>query len=54
VQGFRGGLVFKDHGLCLALNARLESNKEEEDEEGGAAGKVDCEGQVLDASALGH
>ena len=29
VQRSRGGLVFKAHGLCLSLNSRLESNKEE-------------------------
>ena len=32
VQRFRGGLVFKAHRLCVSLNARLESNKEEEEE----------------------
>jgi len=26
----RGGLVFKAHGLCVSLNSRLESTKEEE------------------------
>ena len=26
---FRGGLVFKAHRLCVSLNSRLESNKEE-------------------------
>jgi len=30
VQGFRGGLVFKAHRLCVPLNSRLESNNEEE------------------------
>ena len=25
-----GGLVFKAHNLCVSLNSRLESNKEEE------------------------
>jgi len=30
VQRFRGGLVFKVHRLCVSLNSRLESNKEEE------------------------
>ena len=30
VQRFRGGLVFKAHRLCVSLNARLESSKEEE------------------------
>jgi len=27
---FRGGLVFKAHRLCVSLNFRIESNKEEE------------------------
>ena len=27
---FRGGLIFKAHGLCVSLNSRLESNEEEE------------------------
>ena len=31
VQRFRGGLVFKPHRLCVSLNSRLESNKEEAD-----------------------
>jgi len=31
VQRFRGGLVFKAQRLCVSLNSRLESNKEEED-----------------------
>ena len=31
VQQFGGGLVFKDHRLCVSLNSTLESNKEEED-----------------------
>ena len=30
MQRFRGGLVFKAHRLYALLNARLESNKEEE------------------------
>ena len=30
VQWFRGGLVFKAHRLCVSLNSRLGSNKEEE------------------------
>jgi len=30
VKRFRGGLVFKAHRLCVSLNSRLESNKEEE------------------------
>jgi len=29
VQRFRGGLVVKAHRLCVSLNSRLESNKEE-------------------------
>ena len=29
-QRFRGGLVVKAHRLCVSLNSRLESNKEEE------------------------
>jgi len=32
VQRFRGGLVFKAHRLCVSLNSRLESNKEEEED----------------------
>ena len=27
----RGGLVFEAHRLCVSLNSRLESNKEEEE-----------------------
>jgi len=30
-QRFRVGLVFKAHRLCVSLNSRLESNKEEEE-----------------------
>ena len=30
VQRFRGGLAFKAHSLCVSLNSRLESTKEEE------------------------
>jgi len=33
VQRFRGGLVLKAHRLCVSLNSRLESNKEEEEHE---------------------
>ena len=29
MKRFRGGLVFKAHTLCVSLNSRLESNKEE-------------------------
>ena len=32
MKRFRGGLVFKAHRLCVSLNSRLESNKEEEKE----------------------
>jgi len=35
---FRGGLVFKARRLCVSLNSRLESNKEEEEEEGSLGG----------------
>ena len=31
MQRFRGGLVFKAHRLCVALNSGLESNKEEKE-----------------------
>ena len=31
---FQGGLVFEAHRLCVSLNSRLESNKEEEEETG--------------------
>jgi len=30
VQRFRGGLEFKAHIICVSLNSRLESDKEEE------------------------
>ena len=33
MQRFRGWLVLKAHRLCLSLNSRLDSNKEEEEEE---------------------
>jgi len=33
VKRFRGGLVFKTLRLCVSLNSRLESNKEEEGED---------------------
>ena len=32
VDYVRGGLVFKAHRLCVSLNSRLVSNKEEEEE----------------------
>ena len=38
MQRFRGGLVFKAHILCVSLNSRLDSNKEEADS-GGAVGR---------------
>ena len=31
---FRGGLVLKAHRLCVSLDSRLESNKEEEEGSG--------------------
>ena len=31
VKRFRGGLVFQAHRLCVSLNSRLGSNKEEEE-----------------------
>ena len=31
VRRFRGGLAFKAHRLCVSLNSRLESTKEEEE-----------------------
>ena len=34
MQRFRGGLVFKAHRLCVSLNSRLESNKEEKNKPG--------------------
>jgi len=33
VQRFRGGLVFQAHRHCVSINARLESNKGEEEED---------------------
>ena len=33
VQRFRGGLVCKAHRLCVSINSRLESNKDEKKEE---------------------
>ena len=33
VRRFRGGLVFKAHRLCVSMNSRLKSNKEEEERE---------------------
>ena len=33
VQHFRGGLACKAHRLCVSLNSRLESNKEEAEED---------------------
>ena len=31
MQRFRGGVVFKAHGLCASLDSRFESNKEEQE-----------------------
>jgi len=41
---FRGGLVFKAHILCVCLNSRLESNKEEEDTSAGDEEAHDARG----------
>ena len=49
VQRFRGGLVFKAHRLCVSLNSRVQSNKEEE-EWTGAAGC--CSGHALPKSVV--
>ena len=43
MQRFRGWLVFKAHRLCVSLNSRLESNKEQE-------GQIMC----IARSAEGH
>ena len=40
VQRFRGGRVFKAHRLCVSLNSRLESNKEEEEGTSAALSQV--------------
>ena len=32
VKRFRGGLVFKAHRLCVSLDSRLESKKEQEED----------------------
>jgi len=47
VQRFRGGLVFKAHRLCVSLNSRLESKKEEEEREQpwGSSGSIWAERQ---------
>ena len=46
VQRFRGGLVFKAHRLCVSLNSRLKSNKEEEDLQEYAGPAVGSEGRM--------
>jgi len=35
-----GGLLFKAHRLCVSLNSRIESNKEEEKKETAPAGTI--------------
>jgi len=40
VKWFRGGLVFKAHRLCVSLNSRLESNKEEEEIDVSGSGRA--------------
>jgi len=52
VQRFRGGLVFKAHRLCVSLNSRLESNKEEEE---GSSSRLEghrAPGEMLSRSDL--
>jgi len=50
VQRFRGGLVFKAHRLCVSLNSRLGSNKEEKKTaEGGEGAEVRWTGGSRDA-----
>ena len=39
MQRFRGGLVFKAHRLCVSLNSRLGTNKEEEEYRARAEGR---------------
>ena len=54
MQRFRGGLVFKAHRLCVSLNSRIESNKEEEEEGSCREGLGGCEGvEVRGAVAVG-
>jgi len=51
VQRFRGGLVFKAHRLCVSLNSRLESNKEEEEVPGGErAQELQCHISAIEKS----
>jgi len=40
VPRFRGGLVFKADSLCVSLNSRLGSNKEEEEKDRGVVGRA--------------
>ena len=37
MQQFRGALVCKADRLCVSLNSRFESNKEDEEEESGVS-----------------
>ena len=48
MQRFRGGLVFKAHRLCVSLNSRLESTKEE-----GTVGDADDGEDVVGGVGLG-
>jgi len=41
VQRFRGGLVFMAHRLCVSLNSRLESNKEEKKNQARSCAKTE-------------
>ena len=52
VQRFRGGLVFKAHRLCVSLNSRLESNKEEEPDDD--IGRGMHEGDARDRLFVSH
>jgi len=55
VHRFRGGLVFKAHRLCVPLNSRLESNKEEKYDHGTTSESVfaaqvrhsDSQGEIM-------
>ena len=50
VQRFRDGLVFKAHRLCISLNSRLESNKEEEFQAFGKVGEFQAFGPGSDSA----
>ena len=50
LKRFRGGLVFQARRLCVPLNFRLESNKEEEGQADG--GEASCGGKRGPAHTL--